>query len=214
MKNRLRLSVIVLIVGLLLPTVFVAACGGRKSETNNANSNVSPTSGALPSPTYDAARADAEQKRLDDYIAQFKAQPLPKRISAGKGYIKAKALILKKEEDERIDGEVYKGEVVRERCYSIREDRCTEVPGDNSTVIYITVSSQRIGRYSNGAAAYIKIWKISIIDTTIPAIVATRTIEGGVPEELGSGAFVDNEPFYGDEPSLEFQEYINALPLR
>lgn len=196
----------------------VSGCGGKETKvanTNTSNSASSNTanSNAQPSPTYDQAKAQAEQKRLDDYIEQFKAQPLPKRISAGKGYIKGKALIIKKEEDERYDGEVIKGETVLERCYSL-EDRCVETPGAHSTVIYIKVSSRRVGRYSNGSQAFAKIWNISIIDLTIPAIVATKSFEGWVPDEISSSGMDKDTPYYSDEPSLEFQEYIQSLPVR
>lgn len=114
-------------------------------------------------------------------------------------YVKGKVILVNKEE-KKID---------HTYCELPEELRATR-PEEVETIVWLEWGKDKVGRYTDGSTAYVNTCKVTIIDRSIPAIVAVTNLRGSMPPNMttrGGGAG-------GSMPTEEVIAYLQNLPRK
>lgn len=98
---------------------------------------------------------------------------------------------------------------IHELLFNLPGEVRARKPEDVKTILLIERILTKVGRYSDGQDAYEITWRIKLIDTTIPAIVAEKDFFGSDAPKWTRGA-----RHAGSEPEDDVLEYLKGLPHR
>ncbi len=90
--------------------------------------------------------------------------------------------------------------------FALPDDLAAKEPNEVSVVVYAERGTVEYGKYDNGARAYIRTCKITIVDVATGFVLAEKTFEGGpAPQTVHS-----NSDAYGDEPNDAIIAYLTG----
>jgi hypothetical protein len=185
---------------LLILSVSTACKKNSAANTNSAMPNEAANVNSVSSDYEQRMRA------FKNYGARFVSELPPKR--GGAAYLKGKAVVLQLDHSEGSKGWGYDPWLNEQLPDQDRAARPEEIV---TVVLVDTAGRSKVGQYSDGADALIQIWTVSVIDTTIPAIVGERTFRGNQPREQKTDRL---SPGIGSSPNGAVAEYIKRLPRR
>lgn len=173
---------------------------------NNSNGNYNNSNGNYNSNTNNDA---SNMQRLRDNIYLY-AQP-PSRASITKNpYITGKVFVLSRDDS--------KDKYTDESPYDLRSaNLLAKSPEDLGTIILLNYRKVFVGNYYTDSGKTVPgyTWRceMTVIDNTIPAVIARRTFKGPPLER----EVMINQYAYeitGDRPDSDVYEYLAGLPVR
>lgn len=225
-KIRLKLKVLTEKFSLICLTVGVClSVNCRRTEQNEINKadNMNYSYSASPTPIWTPTEATLIEKNYegvravgDEYARLLQTKGLPKKMGGG-GYLKEKAIVIIREDKEKQNEKQYE---YLQGCEGIPLDYCAQNPEEIGSIIVIDSSRREVGMYNYGVKAIVIIWNVSVIDKTIPAVVATRRFEGGEPPKVIMQSYPGSNPSpygsyrSGDPPSNKLEDFLNKIPKR
>ena len=149
------------------------------------------------------AKSAADSTRLSELATKLASIPGLRSAAGGRGYLKGKVLIIDKKE---------KG--IDPLNSSLPETLRATSPEEVKTVVWLNWNENLVGHYEGGGSAYVYTCQMTIIDNTIPAIVAVKKMRGSEPPEYITVYSYGNLPSYGnghgDKPDII--GYLRKLP--
>lgn len=176
------------------------------SNTYNSNGNYNNSNGNYNSNTNNDA---ANMQRLRDNIYLYAQPPSQAKITKHP-YITGKVLVLSRDDS--------KDKYTDESPYDLSSaNLLAKSPDDLGTIILLNYRRVFVGNYITDSGKTVPgyTWRceMTVIDNTIPAVIARRTFKGPSLEREVMIREYEYE-IEGDRPDSEIYEYLAGLPVR
>jgi hypothetical protein len=136
---------------------------------------------------------------FEKHLSEYASIRGLEREQAAEAYIRGKIVAVNRSENQIDD--IY---------FDLPQELRAAQPEEVGTVVWLEWGADRIGMYTDGAGAYAHTCKVTIIDMSIPAIIAERDFRGSRPPETKSGS----GSRYGSKPTDKIVGYLKGLPRK